>query len=121
MLETNTFSDRHIETKEWGFEEWIINNNLYCGKRLHFTKLHGSTSLHFHAKKHETMYVEQGLFSIITCDTTTGTQATYKIASGCSIVIPQLTPHRIVAEQAGSILIEFSTHHENSDSYRIHR
>ena len=35
--------------KEWGHEEWIVNNALYCGKKLVFKPSHlltiGSNSL----------------------------------------------------------------------------
>lgn len=111
--------DRHTETKSWGWEEWIVNNELYCGKRLHFDVELGSTSLHFHVKKHETMYVEAGGFTIQVFDTTDGTQVNHYLFAGDSIVIPPYTPHKIIASQVPAVLVEFSTHHENSDSYRI--
>lgn len=112
-------ADRHQEQKSWGWEEWIVNNDLYCGKRLHFDVLQGSTSLHFHSKKHETMYVESGNFNINVVDTATGQSCTHYLKQGDSLVIPPNTPHKIIAMSAPSILVEFSTHHENSDSYRI--
>lgn len=111
-------ADRHTEPKKWGWEEWIVNNDLYCGKRLHFTVLRGSTSLHFHVKKHETMYVESGNFNISVIDKH-GQLTTHYLAAGDSLVIPQYMPHRITAMSVPAVLIEFSTHHENSDSYRI--
>lgn len=116
-----TQEDRHCPEKSWGWEEWIVNNELYCGKRLHFDVSHGSTSLHFHVKKHETMYVERGTFCITTVDTATGESHENILREGESIVIPPNTPHRISARIAPAILVEFSTHHEDSDSYRIQR
>lgn len=110
---------RHSPSKSWGWEEWIVNNDLYCGKRLHFEAVRGQTSLHFHVKKHETMYVESGNFNINVVDTTTGTLITHYLAQGDSLVIPPNTPHRICAMSVPSVLVEFSTHHEDSDSYRI--
>lgn len=111
--------NRHTEKKTWGWEEWIVNNELYCGKRLHFDVEQGSTSLHFHVKKHETMYVESGSFTIQVFDTTDGTQVDHYLAPGQSIVIPPYTPHKIIAFSVPAVLVEFSTHHENDDSYRI--
>ena len=112
-------SDRYFEEKRWGWEEWIVNNNLYCGKRLHFTIFRGSTSLHFHVAKHETMYVESGSFEIVIVDPTDASQVTHYLNAGDSLTIAPYTPHRITALSVPSVLVEFSTHHENSDSYRV--
>ena len=120
-MKVESKSDRHCPTKSWGWEEWIVNNELYCGKRLHFTKL-WNTSLHFHKNKHETMYVERGTFLIVVVDTTVGTEHGHNLKAGDSLVIPPLTPHRIIAmelDQGEAILVEFSTHHEDDDSYRV--
>lgn len=101
-----------------------MNNDLYCGKRLHFTtppqdNVFPSTSLHFHANKHETMYVESGQFQISVVHTESGGWTHWNLIDGDSIVIPPNTPHRITALKIPSVLVEFSTHHEDSDSYRI--
>lgn len=117
----NDMSDRPMPKKSWGYEEWIVNNEMYCGKRLHFTIAGGKTSLHFHVNKHETMYVEDGMFTIVTVDTSIGEHHTHKLCKGQSITIYPNTPHRIIADVKDSILVEFSTHHEDSDSYRIVR
>lgn len=114
-----TLLQRHTPSKRWGWEEWIVNNDLYCGKRLHFEVLLGRTSLHFHARKHETMYVESGSFAIHIVDTTDARPTVHQLQQGDSIVIPPHTPHRIVATALPAVLVEFSTHHEDSDSYRV--
>jgi quercetin dioxygenase-like cupin family protein len=119
MERVESLADRHTETKGWGWEEWIVNNDLYCGKRLHFVAKGGRTSLHFHVNKHETMYVESGSFNILMIDTVSGTEIVRELKKGDSIVIKPQTPHRIIAAEVPSVLVEFSTHHENSDSYRI--
>jgi len=116
--------DRHRPQKSWGWEEWIVNNDLYCGKRLHFTELGGKTSLHFHMKKHETMYVESGLFMITIIDPVTAEQTKYHLEKGSSIVIEPGMVHRIEAvmlNRGEAVLVEFSTHHEDTDSYRVER
>jgi len=119
MASVETLLDRHSPSKRWGWEEWIVNNHLYCGKRLHFEVLNGSTSLHFHAVKHETMYVESGRFGITIVDTGNAASLTHVLDQGDSIVIPPNTPHRITALTVPAVLVEFSSHHEDSDSYRI--
>lgn len=120
-MKVNDLADRHCPKKSWGYEEWIVNNDLYCGKRLHFVKAGGATSLHYHAVKHETMYVEEGGFLIIVVDTETAVQTSVVLAKGQSLEIKPNTPHRIKATTDNSVLIEFSTHHQDSDSYRIVR
>lgn len=121
MESVEGLKERHTEPKKWGWEEWIVNNDLYCGKRLHFEVLRGCTSLHFHVKKHETMYVESGQFTITVIDTRGGDAVDHHLFKGDSIVIKPNTPHRITATSVLFILVEFSTHHENSDSYRIEK
>lgn len=113
--------DRHKPDKSWGWEEWIVNNDLYCGKRLHFTKDGGCTSLHFHKNKHETMYIEYGSFDVVLIDTRTATMSIVTMLSGSSLVIPPNTPHRIIATRTPAVMVEFSTHHEDDDSYRIQK
>lgn len=114
--------DRNRPVKSWGFEEWIVNNELYCGKKLYFLLLGGATSMHFHANKHETMYVESGSFEITLIDVENGSERTLILEETQSLVIPPLTPHRIRAirlSRDNAVLIEFSTHHEDNDSYRV--
>ena len=44
-----------IHKKGWGYENWLVNTELYCGKILHFN--HGKQcSLHYHKIKDETFY-----------------------------------------------------------------
>ncbi len=124
-METQKLNDRHRPAKTWGWEEWIVNNDLYCGKRLHFTRSLGSTSLHFHMRKHETMYVEKGEFVITTVDPETAKRSHHYLIEGDSIVIQPGCVHRIevakIPEGGEAILVEFSTHHEDSDSYRVEK
>ena len=120
MVNIENAADRHIEPKSWGYEEWIVNNDQYCGKRLHFDVKDGCTSLHFHVLKHETMYVESGSFHVIMIDRH-GVHDSKYMGPGDSLEIPRFTPHRIIATKVPAVLVEFSTHHQNSDSYRINR
>ena len=53
--------ERH--EKGWGYELWIVNNNLYCGKILHFNK-GKKCSWHYHKVKQETFYVQKGKLKI---------------------------------------------------------
>ena len=51
-------------TKGWGYEHWIANKPLYCGKLLFFIKNRGC-SWHYHKKKDETFYIESGKLLVI--------------------------------------------------------
>jgi mannose-6-phosphate isomerase-like protein (cupin superfamily) len=121
----NDITDRHCPVKSWGWEEWVVNNDFYCGKRLHFTVCGGSTSLHFHARKHETMFVESGTFMVTTVDPLTAEHAHHELLQGDSIVITPNLVHRITNtgfDSAGhGVMVEFSTHHEDDDSYRVQK
>ena len=115
-------TEHHVEDKTWGWETWIVNNDLYCGKVLHM-RCGGHTSMHFHMRKHETMYCQRGSFEIVFCDATTGARVAGTVLNvGDSIVIPPGQPHQIVGKGVDmNELVEFSTHHENEDSYRVSR
>ena len=62
--------DRH--EKAWGYELWIINNELYCGKLLVFKK-DKEFSMHFHLLKDEAWYISKGQFLYKFIDTETAT------------------------------------------------
>lgn len=108
----------HLETKSWGHETWIVNNESYCGKLLHINRGR-HTSMHFHSKKLETMYCLKGEFRIDFMDTKSGLKNIKLLTAGDSITIEPNTPHEIWGISEENILIEFSTHHENEDSYRV--
>ena len=96
--------------KEWGKEIWIANTELYCGKKLILEK-GKRVSLHKHKNKDETFYVDKG-----------------KILMELGDDIKVLEPGDVVRIKPGvlhrytglndSIIIEISTHHEDSDTYR---
>ncbi len=109
---------RVIHGKSWGWEEWLVNNDLYCGKRLHFEVIGGQTSLHLHAIKRETMYVESGRFVITKIRTTDASERKWEMDVGATLEISPLEPHRITCVEVG-VLVEFSTHHYETDSYRV--
>ena len=95
--------------KEWGKETWLVNRD-YCGKRLILNKSY-RCSMHFHKNKDETFYVLKGkvLMEI-------GNKKCIMLP-GNSILIEPNTKHRFTGLE-NSEIIEFSTHHEDSDSYR---
>lgn len=95
--------------KAWGKEIWIVNRD-YCGKRLILNKDH-RCSMHHHKNKDETFYILSGKVLMEVND------KKQIMAEGDSILITPNTKHRFTGLE-GSEIMEFSTHHEDSDSYR---
>jgi mannose-6-phosphate isomerase-like protein (cupin superfamily) len=104
--------------KSWGYELWIDNNDEYCGKLLVFIDERGHTSMHFHEKKRETMFCNQGRFVIDFIDMETGKERSVTLLEGESIQIPRLQLHRIRPLVVPSELFEFGTPHDDADSFR---
>lgn len=115
MIYLNLIS--HIVEKKWGREVVIVNNKDYCGKILEF-KAGSKFSMHFHKNKHETFYVLSGKGVMKYLDTSDASMHEYALEEGLALTIEPLSPHQIFAETDMKI-IEFSTHHEDSDSYRV--
>jgi len=96
--------------KKWGDELWIVNKD-YCGKLLNIKKGH-QCSLHFHINKNETFYLLKGKIKI-------EYNKKKKIMNPGDVQhIKPWMNHRFTGLK-DSIIIEFSTHHKNSDSYRL--
>ena len=95
--------------KEWGKEVWIVNRD-YCGKKLVLNKGF-RCSMHHHKNKDETFYVLKGKVLMEIGD------EKHIMLPGHSILIKPNTRHRFTGLEDSEIM-EFSTHHEDSDSYR---
>jgi mannose-6-phosphate isomerase-like protein (cupin superfamily) len=52
-------NNRLFVSKGWGYEDWIANTPLYCGKDL-FLKKDKKLSLHYHKLKDETFLITSG-------------------------------------------------------------
>jgi N-acetylneuraminate synthase len=106
--------------KEWGYEIWLTNNKEenYCGKILYINK-GCSTSMHFHAKKHESFYILEGDLQIDLIDTSTTETSCELLKTGDVFSLGRLTPHKLIAKNGPVKFIETSTYHEDRDSYRV--
>lgn len=100
--------------KEWGHEEWIVNNLAYCGKKMVF-KAGYQCSMHYHKVKDETFYVQSGKI-VLELDFQ-GRQETRVMTAGDTIHIVPGMWHRVSAI-LDSEVFEFSTFHMDGDSYR---
>lgn len=105
--------------KGWGHEVIFVNNEKYCGKILVF-KEGCKFSMHYHMIKQETWYVQSGSFIFNWIDTENGVTNTMELFKGDSVTIPIGMPHQLHALTDGEI-IEVSTQHFDSDSYRIYK
>jgi quercetin dioxygenase-like cupin family protein len=109
-----------IRTKGWGHEEWIVNNDSYCGKVLRFQR-GKRCSFHFHKLKTETFYLQAGILKILFSYEDDINEANEIILKpGQTFHVPIGLRHQMIALEA-SELFEFSTQHLEEDSYRIIR
>jgi hypothetical protein len=109
-----------VHKKGWGFEKWIVNNQFYCGKILHFEK-EKRCSFHFHKLKTESFYLQNGHVLILHSFQDDISSAIETVLyPGNTFHIPVGLRHQIIALEE-SDLFEFSTQHFEEDSYRIIR
>ena len=93
-------------------------NQEYCGKLLHLDE-GKKCSWHYHENKHETFYLLKG--SVVVTYGTDNDKAhadSIILLPGGVFEVPIGLRHQVYARE-DSVLIEFSTHHEDSDSHRI--
>jgi len=126
--------NRHFVSKGWGWEDWIVNNNKYCGKVL-FVKQGKKCSWHYHAEKDETFYLQSGelivrfirqkdfeeQMKLIGLPIEERLKCSYwqaVLRPGHSLHIPTGTVHQFEAV-LDSYLFEFSTTHKDEDSIRV--
>jgi mannose-6-phosphate isomerase len=115
--------DMTFVSKPWGYELWITNNDLYCGKIL-FIKAGHSCSLHYHKVKDEVLYVQTGVLRFHHTTLLEGDETrvnivrTERLGAGEAFHVSPGFVHRMEAIEDTTI-IEFSTQHFDSDSYRI--
>lgn len=100
--------------KVWGHEEWIANNEKYCGKKLVLRKGF-RCSMHNHRLKDETFYLASG--KILLEMEHEGKKSSRIMTPGDVQHIKIGMWHRFTG-LVDSEIYEFSTFHIDSDSYR---
>ena len=101
--------------KVWGHEEWIANNDKYCGKKL-VLKRGFRCSMHQHKIKDETFYLSDGKILLET-ELEGKTEARIMTPGDVAHIKIGLW-HRFTGLTEFSSIIEFSTFHMDSDSHR---
>jgi len=113
-IENNVKENQNQETKKvpkvWGSEEWIVNTDKYCFKKLYLNKGF-RCSIHYHKNKDETFVIESGKVLMEVDD------EKKLMVKGDKIRIKSGIKHRFSGIE-NSVIIEVSTHHEDDDSYR---
>lgn len=104
--------------KSWGCERWYVNTDQYCGKSL-FIFAGRKLSYHYHKMKDEVFLVHHGSVILRYGFSDDPSQALETILEeGDTFHIPPGIRHQLEAITDTEI-IEFSSHHEDSDSYRL--
>lgn len=103
-------------SKGWGEEVAVVNLD-YCGKLLKFRK-GARLSCHLHPIKQESFLISSGRILFRYIDTSDASTHERVMTEGDIVDIPRLLPHQVEALE-DSVVTEFSTHHEDSDSLRV--
>jgi mannose-6-phosphate isomerase-like protein (cupin superfamily) len=103
--------------KGWGSEIIFANNDKYCGKLLQFNT-GAMFSMHYHMIKQETWFVQSGVFIFKYIDTKTADIHEQHLSVGDVVTNNIGQPHQLICVSEGTI-VEVSTTHYDSDSYRI--
>ena len=90
-----------VVEKPWGKEIWIADEPEYGGKIIEIKKGY-STSVHYHQKKKETIYVDKGKLKVRSGDDE------FVVNEGEAITIEPYTVHQLIALEDVR-LIEVST------------
>lgn len=108
-----------IVQKGWGHEEILVDRPEYCLKKLVFTKKGNHFSMHFHKEKIETWVVESGSFNVTVINTRNAEQETFTILKGDKWHNDPLMPHKLIALEDNSVILEVSTADSVEDNYRV--
>ena len=107
--------------KNWGWENWFDNNELYCGKLIcvEHGKWSSEGNYHYHKKKTETFFVIEGALRIDYVNRK-GTFKSIWLDLNESFRIGRYIKHRFTAvSDTECKFIEVSTTHDDNDSYRV--
>jgi quercetin dioxygenase-like cupin family protein len=114
--------DRVFVPKGWGYEDWIVNKEEYCGKLLFFKK-GKRCSWHYHKLKDETFYVHSGELEVrhgwSDDKSDLNTEVTV-LKAGDTFYVPVGMRHQMTG-LTDVEMCEFSTQHFDEDSIRIEK
>lgn len=111
------FGISEVHSKKWGAENWICNTEWFCGKILTFVS-GAKFSMHKHLLKNEVFFVKSGKIQLYYYDLSNASMFFKELSIGETAFIPAGQPHQILALEDSEV-IEFSSPHYESDSYRV--
>lgn len=101
------------DAHEWGYELRLVNEPEYCGKLLILDSKE-SSSLHYHKEKKETFIVLAGTVFVVS------PKVSGYFGTGETVTIWPRERHSFqVVDNTRAVILEVSTHHEDSDTYRV--
>lgn len=100
--------------KVWGKEIYLADSELYCGKKLILEK-GKRCSMHYHQDKDETFYVDSGKV-LLEYNVGEDFEESILVEGDSKRIYPEQW-HRFSGLE-DSVIIEISTHHKDSDSFR---
>jgi mannose-6-phosphate isomerase-like protein (cupin superfamily) len=106
-----------IHEKVWGREIWWVNNADYCSKTLEINKGY-YVSLHRHANKREHFITRKG-HVVVALENEDGKIKFHDLYEGHVIEIPVGRYHSFYGFDLENEILEASTVHFDSDSYRL--
>jgi mannose-6-phosphate isomerase-like protein (cupin superfamily) len=101
----------------WGTAKILYSDTTVTAKELQFIGL-CKTSLHYHLRRRETLYVQSGTFTIHVYDTEKEVIESFPLNPGMSYTVPRGGIHQIECTSHG-IIIETSLTYEEEDVVRI--
>lgn len=107
-----------VVVKSWGSELWLVNNHLYCGKRMYIKKGY-RCSYHRHLIKHETFFVTKGAVRVECGWSDKEVESVVVLFAGDSMTIPVKMWHRFSSIKGPATMMEFSTTHSDEDVERV--
>jgi len=111
-------NDRTFVPKTWGYEDWLVNKDEYCGKLLFFKK-GKNCSWHYHKVKDETFYVYSGRLEVrFGLDDRKSQSDVVILEAGDTFHVPVGMRHQMTG-LTDVEMFEFSTRHFDEDSIRI--
>ena len=105
--------------KGWGREIIFASTPEYCGKLMVFDKAGSKSSMHFHMKKHETWYVQKGMFKVNWINHYDASMECDIIKEGDVWINEQGCPHQLEAMENDCVIYEVSTYDDPKDNYRV--
>lgn len=104
--------------KGWGHERWITNTEKYCGKELLLLKGR-KLSWHYHLVKDEVFYVLSGRVNLrYGHEDSLDNCSQLVLIPGDSFHVQPGLRHQLEGLE-DSMVIEFSTYHDEADSIRV--